>query len=70
MTGVQTCALPIWARAAAILDALWVEGTHRGRLEAEVLGPVRGRLATEARVRAEEVAATRVDFFTMVRGDD
>jgi alpha-D-ribose 1-methylphosphonate 5-triphosphate synthase subunit PhnG len=28
------------------------------------------RIAQEERRKAEETAATRVDFFTMVRGDD
>lgn len=58
------------ARLAAILDALWVEGDLRGRIEAEILAPIRARLAVEGACRAEEVAATRVDFFTLVRGDD
>jgi len=58
------------ARLVAVLDALWVEGGLRARVEAEVLAPVRARLAAEAERRAEEVAATRVDFFTLVRGDD
>ena len=58
------------ARLAALIDALWVEGDLRGRIEAEILAPVRARLVAQATVRAEEVAATRVDFFTLVRGDD
>jgi alpha-D-ribose 1-methylphosphonate 5-triphosphate synthase subunit PhnG len=58
------------ARDAALLDALWVEGTRRDRLEAEILAPLRARLDRDARLRAAEVAATRVDFFTLVRGDD
>ena len=58
------------ARDAALLDALWVEGGRRDRLEAEVLAPLRARLAREAARRTAETAATRVDFFTLVRGDD
>lgn len=58
------------ARFAAIFDALWVEGSLRERIEAEILVPIRTRLAAEDACRAEEVAATRVDFFTLVRGDD
>ncbi len=58
------------ARDAALLDALWLEGSARDRLEAEILAPLRARLARDARRRSAEAAATRVDFFTLVRGDD
>jgi alpha-D-ribose 1-methylphosphonate 5-triphosphate synthase subunit PhnG len=57
------------ARDAALLDALWVEGAARDRLEAEILTPLRARLARDAALRSAETAATRVDFFTLVRGD-
>lgn len=57
------------ARKAAILDALWQDAAHRGAVDA-ALAPVRARLDAEtARVRAE-TAATKVDFFTLVRGED
>ncbi len=57
------------ARAAAVLDALWQDAARRAAVEA-ALAPVRARLAAEeAGVRAE-TAATRVDFFTLVRGED
>lgn len=56
------------ARSAAILDALW-QGPERDAVEA-ALAPVRQRLADEAAVKARRVAATRVNFFTMVRGED
>ena len=58
------------ARDAALLDALWVEGTRRDRLERDILAPLTARLARDAARRAAEVASTRVDFFTLVRGDD
>lgn len=58
------------ARIAAIFDALWQDPQTRGPVEAAVLDPVRARLDDEARQAAEEAAATRVDFFTMVRGED
>jgi len=58
------------ARDAALLDALWSEGTHRDRLERDILAPLAARLAHDEARRAAEVAATRVDFFTLVRGDD
>jgi alpha-D-ribose 1-methylphosphonate 5-triphosphate synthase subunit PhnG len=56
------------ARAAAVIDALW-QGAERDAVEA-ALAPLRARLAEAARLRAAEVAATRVDFFTLVRGED
>ncbi|MDQ0515935.1 phosphonate C-P lyase system protein PhnG [Kaistia geumhonensis] len=56
------------ARLAAILDGLW-QGVERDAVEA-ALEPVRARIAAEAETKARRVAATRVDFFTMVRGED
>ena len=59
------------ARDAALVDALWLEaGEARAGIETTVLGPLRARLAAEDARKAAEVAATRVDFFTMVRGED
>lgn len=58
------------ARDAAILDALWVEGHARDRIETEVLSPIRRRIEAEDAKLAAETGATRVDFFTLVRGDD
>jgi len=53
---------------AALLDALWQRDPQR--IEAEVLAPLRSAAdAADATMRAE-TAATRVNFFTMVRGDD
>ncbi len=53
---------------AALLDALWQREPER--IETEVLEPLRNAAAeADGKVRAE-TAATRVNFFTMVRGDD
>ncbi|MBK5566434.1 phosphonate C-P lyase system protein PhnG [Ensifer sp. SSB1] len=57
------------ARLAAIFDALSQRDGDKVGVEA-LLGCVAERLAQEERRKAEETAATRVDFFTMVRGDD
>lgn len=57
------------ARAAAVVDALWQAPSRRGAVEA-ALGPVRGRLARERDAAARRTAATKVDFFTLVRGED
>jgi alpha-D-ribose 1-methylphosphonate 5-triphosphate synthase subunit PhnG len=57
------------ALLAATADALWQSPTHRGAVEAALLEPVRARLAAEADVVRCQSAATRVEFFTMVRGE-
>ena len=56
------------ARAAAIVDALW-QGEERAAIE-RALAPVRQRIADAATQAARRTAATRVNFFTMVRGED
>ncbi len=57
------------ARLAAIADALWQGEAERPLIERELLDPVRRRLDAERAAAAVETAATRVDFFTLVRGD-
>ena len=57
------------ARLAAIADALWQNAAHRPAVEA-LLAPIRARIAAETTMSAERTAATRVDFFTLVRGED
>ena len=53
---------------AALLDALWQREPER--IETEVLAPLReAATAADDKTRAE-TAATKVNFFTMVRGDD
>jgi len=58
------------ARLSAIFDALWQQSATKGFVEKAILQPVTERIADYDRKRAEETAATRVDFFTMVRGED
>lgn len=55
---------------AAIADALWQEETTRPLVEREVLSVVASRLENRKINAIQQTAATRVDFFTMVRGDD
>lgn len=57
------------ARLASIFDALSQRQSDRASVDA-LLRRIAERLAQEERRKAEETAATRVDFFTMVRGDD
>ncbi|WP_064693355.1 phosphonate C-P lyase system protein PhnG [Rhizobium aegyptiacum] len=58
------------ARLAAIFDALWQEEATRNFVEQALLSPIAARIAAAERRKADETAATRVDFFTMVRGDN
>ena len=58
------------ARLAAIFDALWQEPATQDLVEQAILTPIAERIAAADRQKAEETAATRVDFFTMVRGED
>ncbi|MCL6706019.1 phosphonate C-P lyase system protein PhnG [Pseudomonas sp. R2.Fl] len=58
------------ARFAAIFDALWQKPEMEPLIEARLLGPVSARLDAEDQRKREQTAATRVDFFTMVRGED
>lgn len=57
-------------RLAAIFDALWHQPATKDFVEKAILLPITERIAGRDRQRAEETAATRVDFFTMVRGED
>ncbi|MDY8109892.1 phosphonate C-P lyase system protein PhnG [Fulvimarina sp. 2208YS6-2-32] len=58
------------ARLAASFDALWQVADERERIQAEVVAAIEATLAERDARHAEETAATRVDFFTMVRGED
>ena len=53
---------------AACFDALLQRDPSA--VEALVLAPLRAELAAADQLKRDETAATRVDFFTMVRGDD
>ncbi|ORE94680.1 Protein phnG [Stappia sp. 22II-S9-Z10] len=57
------------AKAIALLDALAQTAAHAETIAAAARAMDAARTAREA-ARAAEVAATRVDFFTMVRGED
>jgi alpha-D-ribose 1-methylphosphonate 5-triphosphate synthase subunit PhnG len=57
------------ARRAAVFDAL--AGTEKGRLVVDQLcAVVETRLTDEHERQEAETASTRVDFFTLVRGED
>lgn len=57
-------------RLAAILDAAWCAEETRAAVEEKIVAPLQ-RMQAEADVkRRTETAATKVDFFTMARGED
>ena len=58
------------AKLAAIADALWQDPGRRAEVETRLIAPLRSALATAQEKRRAETAATKVDFFTMVRGED
>jgi alpha-D-ribose 1-methylphosphonate 5-triphosphate synthase subunit PhnG len=61
---------PRAAKLAALLDALWQRPDMRPIVEAGAVAPIRARIAAEEAKVAAQTAATRVDFFTLVRGED
>jgi alpha-D-ribose 1-methylphosphonate 5-triphosphate synthase subunit PhnG len=55
---------------SAVCDALWQSKRYRDALERCVLAPIRTRVDAERDRQRAQAAATRVDFFTLVRGED
>jgi alpha-D-ribose 1-methylphosphonate 5-triphosphate synthase subunit PhnG len=58
------------AKLAAIADALWQDPVHRETVETRLVAPLQAALAEAREECRAETAATKVDFFTMVRGED
>ena len=57
------------AELAAVLDGLLQDPARRPELLRRVVGPLAERQAARRREVEARAAATRVEFFTMVRGD-
>ncbi len=57
------------ARRAAVLDAL-MQGDQADQLRRTVLAPLTAQATAARSARAEKAAATRVEFFTLMRGED
>lgn len=57
------------AELAAVLDALLQDAARRPELLRRVVRPLAERQAARRREVAARAAATRVEFFTMVRGE-
>ena len=56
------------AEVIAVIDAL--RQRDGARVDAEIIEPLQALMSKAEQVQREEAAATRVDFFTMVRGDN
>ena len=57
------------AELIAICDALLQDSARNGQLMAEVVEPLRLRQAAGRHAASSAAASSRVDFFTMVRGE-
>ncbi|XDA97930.1 phosphonate C-P lyase system protein PhnG [Sulfitobacter sp. LCG007] len=57
------------AEAAALVDAL-MQTDAADRVRATILDPIADELAAAKAGRAAKAAATKVEFFTLVRGED
>ena len=57
------------AQLIALCDALIQTADHAESIEAKVLAPLRAAMISERNRKAAETAATRVDFYTLVRGE-
>jgi len=58
------------AELAAVLDGLLQDPARREDLEHSVVAPLAAAQTARRRAAAERVAPSRVEFFTLVRGDD
>ncbi len=58
------------ARLVALCDALWQTDAKRQQIEDLVLAPLQQKQQKQHAVAQAQTAATRVDFFTLVRGED
>jgi alpha-D-ribose 1-methylphosphonate 5-triphosphate synthase subunit PhnG len=57
------------ARLIALCDALIQTNEYADTIETSVLAPLRAEQAAARRRQAEQTAATKVDFYTLVRGE-
>ena len=57
------------ARIAALVDAL-MQTDAEDEIRAEILSPLAAKQQADKAARAAKAAATKVDFFTMARGED
>lgn len=58
------------AERCALLDALLQQPETRPLLEEKIITPLAAWREEQRRLRAREIASSKVDFFTLVRGDN
>lgn len=58
------------ARCCALLDAMLQQPERRLEVMNSIIEPLKAEQAARDLARAKKVAATKVDFFTLVRGED
>ena len=57
------------ARMIALCDAMVQSDQFAGLVEAKVIAPLRAAISEKRNRKVAEAAATRVDFYTLVRGE-
>jgi alpha-D-ribose 1-methylphosphonate 5-triphosphate synthase subunit PhnG len=57
------------ARMIALCDAMVQSDQFAGTIEINVIAPLRAAIVAKRNHKAAETAATRVDFYTLVRGE-
>jgi alpha-D-ribose 1-methylphosphonate 5-triphosphate synthase subunit PhnG len=58
------------ARLAAVCDALLQVSALHDEIQAKVIQPLEHAIAARSLQKRSKAGATKVDFFTLVRGDD
>ncbi|MBD1559239.1 phosphonate C-P lyase system protein PhnG [Vibrio sp. S9_S30] len=58
------------AHLAALIDALMQTETHCASLKQQVIEPLMAFMEEQTKVRRQHIATSKVEFFTMVRGED
>lgn len=58
------------AELAAVIDGMLQSGVHRQALMQQIIEPLVALKFERDQQRAKEVATSKVDFFTLVRGED
>jgi alpha-D-ribose 1-methylphosphonate 5-triphosphate synthase subunit PhnG len=58
------------AELAAIIDGLMQTSEYQERLTRELITPLAALKAEQEQLRQQQVASSKVDFFTLVRGED
>ena len=58
------------AKLAAVIDALATDAAMKEEIEATIIEPLKQLASETDQTRTKKTQATRVNFFTMVRGED